>query len=317
MDVRRRFVEVLSKFWWIIALLLIGGAIFTKVAIFKYIVFVIAIPFLIFLFLPFFIQLFAPAFFLFSSLVSHFKEAKNMPLGKKYIFIPMALLSVVVFILAQTVLSIWVFIVSFITWADLIGAFLATLLIFFFGLAPLAILTAPFVLWIRGGLSIFLNIGIFFLMALFWYGLSNLALSENYYSSTSEDYLGYSPQTFLLGALATQVLALPLYQFKAFRIGELISEIGGLIFLGLTVIAAIKWFIIKKGLDKDEKLSLYKPSVWAYILGFLITDFLYAIFNSHQVSTIVLMWLNLFFAFALIGRFIGFIQRKLVRQEAL
>jgi hypothetical protein len=240
-----------------------------------------------------------------------------MPAGKKYIFIPMALLSAVVFILAQTVLSVWVFIVSFITWADLIGAFLATLLIFFFGLAPLAILTAPFVLWIRGGLSIFLNIGIFFLMALFWYGLSSLALSENYYSSTPEDYLGYSPQTFLLGALATQVLALPFYQFKAFRIGELISEIGGLIFLGLTVIASIKWFIIKRSLDKDEKRGLYKPSVWAYILGFLITDFIYAIFNSHQVSTAVLMWLNLFFAFALIGRFVGFIQKKLVKQKAL
>lgn len=316
MNMIKRLSVILSKYWWLLVIGCIVALFFTKSPIFSYILLIFAIPFLLMFLSPVLIQLFTPAFILFYSLFNHFKEAKNMPFGKKYIFIPMTLLSAVFFILAQTVLSVWIFVISFITWADLIGSFLAILLIFFFGLAPLAILTAPFVLWIKGGLSVFLNIGVFFLMALFWHGLSKLTFSENY-SSTPEDYLGYSPQTFLLGTLATQVIALPFYHFKAFQIGKVISEIGGLILLGFTVIAAVKWIIIKKNLDKDERLSLYKPSVWIYIFGFLITDFIYKIFKSQEVNTVVLMWLNLFFTIALISRFIGFIQRKLVKQEAL
>lgn len=120
------FVEILVAFsHW-----LYRSSFFTKSPIFNYILLIFAVPFLLLFFSPFLIQLFAPAFFLFSSLANHFKETKNMPFEKKYLFIPMALLSAVIFILAQTILSIWVFVVSFITWADLIGAFLATLLIF-------------------------------------------------------------------------------------------------------------------------------------------------------------------------------------------
>jgi hypothetical protein len=227
----------------------------------------------------------------------------------------MAILAAVVFILAQTVLSIWIFVISFMIWANVIGTFFAIVLIFFFGLAPLAILTAPFAIWIKEGTSAFFNISAFFLMALFWYGLSKLAFSKDY-SSTPEDYLGYSPQTFLLGALSTQVIALPFYNFNVFRVGLIISEVGGIIFLLLTIISAIKWFLIKKKLNREEKLSLYKPSVWAYILGFLITDFLYWIFSAYQVNTAVLTWLNLFFILALIGRFVDYIRKRIASPEA-
>jgi hypothetical protein len=311
----KRLFGFLSKYWWLLAIGCIAALFFTKSHIFTYVILIFAIPFLILFFLPFIIQLFAPAIFLFSTLVNHFKESKNMPQGKKYIFIPMAILAAVVFILAQTVLSIWIFVISFMIWANVIGTFFAIVLIFFFGLAPLAILTAPFAIWIKEGTSAFFNISAFFLMALFWYGLSKLAFSKDY-SSTPEDYLGYSPQTFLLGALSTQVIALPFYNFNVFRVGLIISEVGGIIFLLLTIISAIKWFLIKKKLNREEKLSLYKPSVWAYILGFLITDFLYWIFSAYQVNTAVLTWLNLFFILALIGRFVDYIRKRIASPEA-
>lgn len=316
MDIRGRFFGLLSKYWWVLALVVAAGLMFTNSPIFKYLIWIFAVPFLIMMFFPFFVQIFAPAFFLISSLANHFKESKNMSFGKKYIFIPMALLSAVIFILAQTILSIWVFFVSFIIWADLIGGFWATLLIFFFGLAPLAIVTAPFILWFKAGFVMFLSTGIFFLMALFWYGLSKLALSENY-SSTPDDYLGYSPHTFLLGALAAQIIALPFYQFKAIQIGSAISDIGGIVFLFLTGVAAIKWHLIKRRLSNEERTGLYEPSIWAYILGFVITSFLFSIFNSHNISTVTLAWLNAFFAIAIINKFFCGIGNKMSRKQGV
>lgn len=315
MDVRRRFLTILSKYWWILALVIIAGLIFTKSPIFKYIIFAVATPFLIMLFLPFLLQLFTPAFFLISELLKHFQQACNMPLTKKYIFVPMSLVAAVLFITVQTVLSIWVFILSFFSWADIIGPFFAILLIFFFGLAPLAILTAPFVVWYKAGFPSFLNTLIFFLTVLFWYGLSKLAFSEDYYSSTPENFLGYSPQTFLLGTLSTQIIALPFYFFKVPNIGSIISDIVGFIFLTLTLISAIKWWLIKRKLSNEEKLYLYRPSVWVYILGFITTDFIYRIYLGYREDTFILMWLNVFFAFALINRFLGFIHRKIVKRK--
>ena len=314
MDARRRFIEILSKFWWVIVLLVVGGAILTKVAIFKYIVFVIAIPFLIFLFLPFLIQFFAPAFYLIWSLIDHFQHTQAMPALKRYIFIPMALVSIVLFIIAQTILSIWVFVISFLAWGGIIGTFFAIFFIFFFGLAPLAIITAPFVVWAKVGFPAFINTAIFFLMAAFWYGLSNLAFSEDYFSSSPENYLGYSPQTFLLGALSTQAIAMPFYFLQAPATGSAIADIGGIIFLILTGISAIKWQLLKLKLSVSERLTLYKPSVWSYILGLITTDCIYSIFYKYNANTVVLMWLNTFFILALISRFISFLRHG-VRKE--
>jgi len=309
MSIRERFIEILGEYWWVLLIFVGVGYFFTDKPIFKYIIYIIAIPFALMIFLPFIIQLFSPAFILVSSLIEHFREAESMPFGKKYIFIPMALVSAISFSTAQMILSVWVFILSFVIWASVIGFFLAFLLMFLFGLAPIAILTAPFLMWYKEGLTLFIGTGLFFLVTLFWFGFSKLAFSEDY-SSTPEDFLGYSPQLFLLGALSFQVIALPFYQFNLFGVGGIISDLGGAIFLILALISAFKWRSLKKKLSIEEKEYLYKPSVWVYILGFFFTNILYVVFQNFEAPIAVLLWLNIFFLLALMGRFFRLFRRK-------
>ena len=314
MKIRKHFIEILGKYWWVLLIIVGVGCFFTDIPILKYIIYVIAIPFALMIFLPFIIQLFSPAFVLVSSLIEHFREAESMSFGKKYIFVPMALVSAISFSTAQIILSIWVFILSFVIWASVIGFFWTFLLTFLFGLAPLTLLTAPFLVWHKEGFSAFVAIGIFFLMTLFWFGFSKLAFSEDY-SSTPEYFLGYSPQVFLLGALSFQVIALPFYQFKLFGIGNIISDLGGAIFLLLALISTFKWISLKRKLSQEEKEYLYKPSVWVYVIGFFFTNILYAAFRKFEAPAAVLFWLNIFFFIALIVSFLGIFRRKPKIQE--
>lgn len=320
---RKRVLDFILDYWWIWLGLAIIGYWFTDFAIFRYIIYIIAIPFALIIFLPFIIQVFSPAFILSSSLIEHFRESKDMSFGKKYIFVPMALVSSISFATAQMILSTWVFILSFLIWMSVIGFFFTFLLMILFGLAPLAIFTAPFVIWFYNGFGEFIGIVIFLLLVIFWYGFSKLAFSENYFNETPEYFLGYSPQIFLLGALSVQIIALPIYKLDLLLktqtltiIGNWISLIGGVLLLLLALISSFIWMKEKKKLSVEEKESMYKPSIWIYILGFLFTSLLYNEFiYTYNVPAITLYWLNLFFAVALIARFVSFIKRK-IKQTA-
>ena len=316
MNVRDRFIEILENCWWVLLLIGAIGYFFTDIPIFKYIIYVIAIPFALMIFLPFIVQLFSPAFVLVSSLMEHFREAKNMPFSKKYIFVPMSLVSAISFSTAQMILSSWIFILSFVIWASVIGFFWTFLLSFLIGLAPVAIITAPFLVWYKDGFALFFTTGSFFLITLFWFGFSKLAFSEDYYSLTPEDFLGYSPQLFLLGALSFQVIALPFYRISSsieslalLWIANLTSAIGGLIFLILALAASIKWMIVKRKLSDKEKATLYRPSLWIYVLGFLVTS-LFSMMPEYQAPLGTIAILNIVFLVALIGRFFGLFRRK-------
>ncbi len=310
-EIRKKILNLLKKFWWI--LLIIAGISFfvIGVPIFKYFLYAIGIIIALLIFSPFIIQLFAPIFVSISSLAEHFRESKGESAGKRYFFIPASIIAVAGFGTAQAILSIWVFVVSFLVWLSIIGFFFTFIAVFFFGLAPFAILTAPFVIWIKAGFAEFIAVAIFFLFAVFWYSFSKFAFSPNYWESTPEKFLGYSPQIFLLGALSFQVIALPLYNFGLFGIGNLISDLGGFIFLIFALISAFKWNAIKKKLSETEKEGLYKLSVWLYIFGFIFTNILYIEFrDKFGAPTAVLFWLNGFFLVALIGRFFGIFKRK-------
>jgi hypothetical protein len=306
---RESLIKLLGEFWWVLLLVFGVGYFFADIPIFKYVVYVIAVAIALIIFLPFIIQLFSPSFVLGSSLIEHLRETEDMPFGKKYIFVPMALVSAMSFLTAQIILSTWVFILSFVVWASVIGFFWTFLLTLLFGLAPVAIITAPFLVWYKEGFDIFLGTVIFFLMTLFWFGFSKLAFYEDYLS-TPEDFLGYSPQIFLLGALSFQIIALPFYKFKLFVVGDIISDLGGGTFMLLALISAFKWRSLKKKLSKEEKEKLYRPSVWAYILGFFFTNILYAAFREMEAPTAVIFWLNAFFLVALMGRFFGLFCHK-------
>ena len=192
-NIRQKLLALLGKYWWVLLILVAILVFTTDVPIFQYVLWGVGIIFALMIFAPVLFQLFAPAFFLISSLAEHFKEFKGQSSGKRYIFIPAALLAAVGFITAQSILSIWVFILSFLIWVSVIGFFFTFLTVFFFGLAPLAILTAPFVVWLQLGFVEFLGVVIFFLITLFWFGFSKMAFSEDYWKSTPEDFLGYSP----------------------------------------------------------------------------------------------------------------------------
>lgn len=182
---------------------------------------------------------------------------------------------------------------------------------FFFQLAPLAIITAPLIIWYKKGFVEFLAVIVFFLIAQFWYGFSKIAFSEDYWKLTPETYLGYSPHIFLLGALSFQVIALPFYQFGLNGAGNFLSDAGGGIFLILALISAFKWHAIKKKLSEEERENLYKPSAWIYIFGYILTSLLYAEFEQRfGAPTTTLFWLNVFFFVTLISRFFGLFKRK-------
>ncbi|MBU2529907.1 MAG: hypothetical protein KKD35_02610 [Elusimicrobia bacterium] len=310
-NIRQKLFALLGKYWWVLLILVVILAFTTDVPIFQYVLWGVGIIFALMIFAPVLFQLFAPGFFLISSLIEHFKESKGQSAGKRYVFIPAALLATVGFVTAQSILSIWVFILSFLIWASVIGFFFTFLTVFFLGLAPLAIFTAPFVVWFQAGFIEFLGVVIFFLITLFWFGFSKMAFSEDYWKSTPEDFLGYSPHTFLLGALSFQVVALPFYNFGLNGAGDIISDAGGFIFLLLALIAAFKWRAIKKKLSETEQERLYRPSVWIYIFGFFLTNLLYAEFTQKfGAPTAVLFWLNGFFLVAILGRFFGLFRRK-------
>jgi hypothetical protein len=319
MSMRKLFMENLGNFWWAPLLLVVLGYIFTDIPIFRYIFYVIAILVALIIFLPFIIQLFSPAFVLVSSLIEHFKEAKDMPFSKKYIFVPMSLFSAIAFSTAQTILSIWIFVLAFIIWASIIGFFWTFLISFLFGLAPVIIITAPFIAWYKVGFTLFFDTGIFLLLTLFWFSFSKLAFSEDY-SLTPENILGYSPQVFLLGALSLQVVALPFYRFSPMIesstllwIANIISVIGGLILLILALVASIIWIRARRKLSYEERENLYRPSLWIYVLGYLVT-IIFSIMPEYQAPLSTISILNIIFLatliIALIGKFIGLFRHK-------
>lgn len=308
---RKKLLTLLVNYWWFILIVLAILAFATDVPIFKYVLWCMAIIFALMIFAPVLFSLFTPAFFLIVSLVEHLKESKGESFGKRYVFVPSAIIASTGFFVAQSILSIWVFILSFLIWVSIIGFFFAFLTIFFFGLAPIAILTAPFVVWIQLGFAEFLSVIIFFLIALFWFGFSKMAFSEDYWKFTPEAFLGYSPHIFLLGALSFQVIAWPFYSFGLNSTANIISDTGGFLFLVLALIAFFRWRAIKKKLSQAEKENLYRPSAWIYIFGFFLTNLLYAEFvQKFGAPTAVLFWLNGFFLIAILGRFFSLFKRK-------
>ncbi|MFC2044936.1 hypothetical protein ACFLT8_07115, partial [Chloroflexota bacterium] len=78
--------------------------------------------------------------------------------GKKFIFIPFSVVGVACFTLTQVVLSLWVLIASFLVWEELIGSFFTIVGFFFFGLAPVGIIGAPFILWWKVGFAAFIGL---------------------------------------------------------------------------------------------------------------------------------------------------------------
>lgn len=304
-DVRSRMFKFLGRYWW--ALLILIGVIFliSGVSIWTLLLYAAGIVVALLFFLPLIFHFISPVFVLIAGLIEHYKESKGQSFGKRYIFIPATILAASGFFGAQMILSSWVTIISVLVWASVVGFFITFFGMFFFGLAPLAIISAPFVVWIQSGFIEFVGIGVFFLMTLFWFGFSGMAFSDRFHQ-TSEDFLGYSPHIFLLGALSFQVIALPFYHFGLSGVGDIISDFGGAIFLLLALIAAFKWRAIKKKMPKKDKEGIFKPSVWVYILGVIFTAILLFTFDvSYGAPTAVLFWLLSFFVVALIGRFFG------------
>jgi hypothetical protein len=307
---RKSLLRFVIKYWWLL-LIIVGVIIYvTGIPIFEVLLTALAIVFLLFLFLPFVVSLFSPIFALIISLVDHFQQSKNNPVFTKYLFIPCSIIAASSFALAQIILTTWVFIISFFIWAETIGFTMAFILMFFVGLAPLAILTSPFVVWYNSGFLNFLGVVTFFLFTGFWYAFSQLAFSEDYYSSTPESFLGYSPQIFLLGALSFQALALPFYKFKLFEVGNYLSYLGGYIFLILALIAAFKWHSVKKRLTDFDTENLYRPPIWIYIIGVLFTTLLYDEFERLEAPPDIIFWLRFVFLVALISKLLGLLWHK-------
>lgn len=302
--IRANALEKLKQYWWLALVFLWALHQAADISFSQIAAYAVGLIILLFLFLPFLIQIFSPAFVLIFGLTKHFKESKGMSIGRKAVFVPMSIVSAASFSTAQLILLAWIFIIGFSVWAEKIGFFWTLFLTFFLGLAPLIVATAPLLVWFSSGFLAFLSTAIFFLMALVWYVFSKLAFAEDYYTSSAEDFLGYSPQIFLLGALSFQVIGLPFYHYGFSNIGDYISDFGGFVFLILALIAAIKWRSLKKILLIDEmEGDFYRPSAWIYGMGFIFVTLLFASFMSYGAPTGVLFWLNSFFVTGLLANF--------------
>ena len=226
MNMRKRLLNILGNYWWV---LLIGvgiGYFFTDIPVFQYIMLAVGIPIALLIFGPFIASLFNPFFVLIVLLLEHFKEAQDLSFGKKFVFIPMSIVGIASFFLTEMVLSIWILVISFLVWEGLIGVFFTIFAFFFLGLLPVGIISAPFVLWWREGFPAFLNLGSFILVAFLWTMISKLAWSEDYLS-TPDDFLGYSPHTYVVGALSFQLMSFISYNFDWFALGHWLSGLGG------------------------------------------------------------------------------------------
>ncbi|HXG07902.1 MAG TPA: hypothetical protein VNI77_11325 [Nitrososphaera sp.] len=313
LPMKDRLINFAGKYWWLFVAAAIVGFFFTDIPIFTYIIYAIAVFVGLLILGPILLQLLAPSYILITSLVDHFKTAEEISFGKKYFFIPSSLLSATAFLLAHIILTLQVGVSAFVIWVDAIG-FFWTFLGFFFGLAPLGIIIAPFLVWYQDGFASFLAVVVFFLMAAFWFAFSKMAFAEDY-SSTQEDYLGYSPHIFLLGALSLQVIAVMFYHYDLATVGEVLSDVVGGVLLLLALIAAFKWRNLKKHLSPEALNSLYRPSGWIYLLGFFFTNILYSTFNRYEAPTAVLFWLNLFFIVGIVNRVINYFRHKRTPQE--
>lgn len=308
-DIRSKMFKYLGKYWWILLILIVTIFLISGVSIWTLLLYAAGVVVVLLFFLPLIFHFISPVFVLIAGLVDHYKESKGQSFGKRYIFIPATILAASGFFGAQMILSSWVTIMSVLIWASVVGFFITFFAMFFFGLAPFAIILAPFVVWIQSGFIEFVGIGVFFLMTLFWFGFSGMAFSDRFHQSP-EDFLGYSPHIFLLGALSFQVIALPFYHFELSGAGDIISDFGGAIFLLLALIAAFKWRTIKKKIPREKTEEIFKPSVWVYILGVIFTAILLFTFDvNYGAPTAVLFWLLSFFVITLIGRFFGIFKK--------
>ena len=328
-----RIFNFIVKHWW--KLFIIIGFIsvsyfFIGFTLFKYVIYIIAILFFIFLLLPYFAPLFFPTFLLISSLKDHFKTilnynslSKTDPWYKNYIFVPMALVSLTLFIIAHFVLFMWIFISSVLIWSSILGPFLTfiftfILMLLFDLVIYLAILTTPFIVWYKFGFSEFLNIAAFFIIAIFWYILLKFAFPKKYHESISINFINFS-YIFLLGALSLQIIALPIYVLSLFIgnstlriIGDGIAVIGGGLLLLLSFVSAIVLTSEKKKLTLEEK-EFFHPPIIVYFFAWLISGFLHGVVVfRYGIQAPVLSLLVSLFLILLIIRFLGFIKLKII-----
>ena len=286
-NIRQKLLNLLSDYWWALLIIFVILAFTVDIPIFRWILGSVLIIVVIIFALPFFFALLSSLFMaiiafslLIYGLLKDLQESEGQSAGDRYIFIPASILSKVGFFTASIILP------------------------------TLAYLSIPFIVFSQDGLLSFLSVAVDFLIFLFWLGFSKMVFSE-LWESTSPDFLEYSPYTFLVGALSFQVVTLPFYHFKLDGTGDIISNIGGFIFLVLALITAFKWRAMKKKLSDRERESLYRPSVWIYIFGFILTNLLAEEFGQRFGAPIaVLVLLNGFFFIALLGRFFGLFKRK-------
>lgn len=307
-SIRRRLLALLARWWWAVLIALVAVLFATGVPILKYLLYSVAGIFALIVFADLLFRLLSPALLFISTLSEHLAESRGQSFGRRFVFVPATLLATALFVAAQMVLWGWVLIVSLVIWSSVVGMFWSVVA-FFFGLAPIGIVAAPFVMWIKGGFAMFLSTAIFFASVLFWNGLLRLAFSDDYWERTPEDFLGYSPHVFLLGALSLQVLALPFYRFGLFNVGTVLSSAGGAFFLLLALVSGLRWLVTKRRLPEDERDYLYKPSAWVYLFGLLLTTLLYFEFDSrYDAPTGILFWLNGFFFIALLN--LGILRKR-------
>lgn len=309
---RRKYLSYLKNYWWVILLAFIPVVYFSEFPLVKTVSYTIAVLVGLFMFYPYIIQFFSPIVLLISGLYNHYRNADEMSFTRRYLYEPFSLISLSAFLLAQIVLGITLLVFSIVIWGSSIGFGLTVFLYFFFGLAPLGIISAPLVVFVSSG--VFKGIGVlfFFLIAGLFGGFRKLVFSENY-DRTAMDYMGISPKLYLLGALSIQVLALPIYYFDSLSFlsepTKIFSTLIGLVLILLAAITSFKWLKRKKRGDL-KRYRMHKPSVWLYIGGYLLTNVLYKRFEEFGVTTYVVSLLNIYFFVALLYRLFCFLKRK-------
>lgn len=292
---RARALRFFADYWWVLSIAALVGAWLTDIPILRFGLWAAGIPILLLIALPVLLYAFSPLFGLFEALLENFSSASPARGVKRWFWTPLSLIAATAFVLAQVVLVGWSFIVAFVVWEDVVGDIVAIIAMLFLGLAPIAMVLAPFVALVRDGWASFAAIGVMLVMTVLWPLMGRIAFSEEEATLTIEGALGYSPQLFLLGAVGFQVLALALFTLGSRSGGEAVAGIGGGLSLLLALIAAISWTMTKRRLNETARVGIYRASVWVYVLGFFVTTVLAAALAQFTEELATITWLNMLF----------------------
>lgn len=258
-----------------------------------------------------FIQVFfMPFLILIFEFIQHIKGSKDS-FFEKYLFATTSMFSIAIYMLANSLLGLWYFLLVLDTLINKsLGFFGAVIVVL---LPQFALLSTPFIILYKEGTMQFAWV-LFLILIMFFHGLqSRLVFPYDREKDTQLDYLNHSPYLYILGAISTLVIQFFISSSSIFAsFSSLIwvfAYIGvGLLFLSL--LSLVIWTVIKiKQRSQFKNKDFYKPSVWILFSSYLFLKLL----SSETIPSAIYLFDGVFIL-AVFYRIVIFMKNLVFKQ---